>query len=161
MERPRQFGAGAFQLRPVRQREAAQDRSAGGSEPDPDLAFVFDPLSSRNGATGLQSIHQFDGAVVLNKETRGNLPDGGFYVLGKAPDCEQQLVLLRFDVVFFCKSFAEMKELPDLAPELGQIAVLIGRKVAVTAHIYIVTRYKLKSGDQPKRSARSLKRFTT
>jgi hypothetical protein len=35
-----------------------------------------------------------------------------------------------------------MKELPDLPPELGQIAVLIGGKIAVTRHIYIVSRYK-------------------
>src|ERR1700728_2960487 len=142
MQRPRQFGAGAFQLCPVRQSEAVQDRPAGGSEPDPDFALVFDARSSRNSATGLEPVHQFDSAVVLDKETRGNLPDGGLYALGKSLDCEQQLMLLRFDVVFFCKSLAEMKELPDLTPELGQIAVLIGGKVAVTVHIYIVTRYK-------------------
>jgi len=144
MQCARQFRAGALQLRPVRQGEAAQDRPSDGSEPDPDLALVFDARSSRNCATGLQPIHQFNGAVVLDKESRGNLPDGGLYALGKSLDCEQQLVLLRFDVVFFRKSFAEMKELPDLTPELGQIAVLIGGKVAVTAHIYIVSRYKLK-----------------
>jgi hypothetical protein len=145
IERPRQFGAGAFQLHPVREGEAAQDRPARGSEPDPDFALVFDARGSRNGATGLKPIHQFNGAVVLDKETRGNLPDGGLYALGKSLDCEQQLVLLRFDVVVFRKGFTEMKELADLTPELGQIAVLIGRKVAVTAHIYIVTRHKLKS----------------
>jgi hypothetical protein len=36
-----------------------------------------------------------------------------------------------------------MKELPDLPPELSQIAVLIRGKVAITAHNCIVTRYTL------------------
>jgi len=35
-----------------------------------------------------------------------------------------------------------MKEVPDLPPELGQIAVLIGGKIVGTRHIYIVSRYK-------------------
>jgi hypothetical protein len=34
-----------------------------------------------------------------------------------------------------------VKELPDLAAELSQIAVLLRRKVAIVAHGYIVTRY--------------------
>jgi hypothetical protein len=129
----------------MRQSEAAQYRSSRWREPDPNLALVFDTRSSRNGPNGLEPVHQFDSAVVLDKEPRGKLADGGLYALGKPLDCEQQLVLMRFDVLFFSHSFAEMKELPDLTPELGQIAVLIGRKVAVTAHIYIVTRYKLKN----------------
>jgi hypothetical protein len=142
IERASQFGTGAFQLRPVRNGETAQDRSAGGSEPNPDFALIFDTRSSRNRATCLEPIHQFNGAVVLDKKTRGNFPDSGLYAFGKSLDCEQQLVLLRFDAVFFCQCLAEVKELADLTPELGQIAVLIGGKVAVTAHIYIVTRYK-------------------
>jgi hypothetical protein len=45
--------------------------------------------------------------------------------------------------MLLCRGFTEMKELPDLPPELSQIAVLIGRKVAVTAHMYIVPRYTI------------------
>jgi len=59
----------------------------------------------------------------------------------KALDGKQQLMLLRLDVMLLCGGFTEMKELPDLPPELSQIAVLIGGKVAITVHIYIVTRY--------------------
>jgi hypothetical protein len=125
------------------QSQAAQDRPAGWSEPNPYFALVLDARRSRNGAAGLEAIHQFNRAVVLDKKTRGNLPDGGLYALGKSLDCEQQLVLLRFDVVFFCESFAEMKKLADLTPELGQIAILIEGKVDVATHIYIVARYKL------------------
>jgi hypothetical protein len=58
-------------------------------------------------------------------------------------DGKQQLMLLRLDVMLLCRGFTEMKELPDLPPELSQIAVLIGRKVAVTAHMYIVPRYTI------------------
>jgi hypothetical protein len=34
-------------------------------------------------------------------------------------------MLVRLDVVLLCRGFTEMKELSDLPPELGQIAVLI------------------------------------
>ena len=52
-------------------------------------------------------------------------------------------MLLRLDAVLFGRGFTEMKELPDLPPELSQIAVLIKGKVAIAVHMYIVTRYIL------------------
>ena len=91
---------------------------------------------SRDGAGLLQPVDQFDGAVMLNEQTRGDLADGRLYVLGKAMHGQQQLMLLRFDAVFFRGGFAEMEELPDLPPELGQIAVLLSRKI-LCASIFI------------------------
>jgi hypothetical protein len=44
--------------------------------------------------------------------------------------------------VVFGGRFAEVNELPDLPAKLGEIAVLPRGKVAVSAHIYIVSRYK-------------------
>jgi hypothetical protein len=52
------------------------------------------------------------------------------------------LMLLRLDPVVFGGRFAEVNELPDLPAKLGEIAILVRGKVAVSAHIYIVSRYK-------------------
>ena len=51
-------------------------------------------------------------------------------------------MLLRLDVMLFSRGFTEMKELPNLPPELSQVAVLIRRKVAAAIHDYIVSRHK-------------------
>ena len=66
-----------------------------------------------------------------------NFPNRWLYALGKALDGKQQLMLLRLDVILLCRGFIEMKELPNLPPELSQIAVLIGGQVAVIAHMYV------------------------
>jgi hypothetical protein len=143
MQCPRQFGAGAFQFGPVRQCELSKDRAAGRRQLNPDFALVFNAGDSRDGAGGLQAVHQFDSAVMLKEEARGNLPNGRLYTFGKALHGQQQLMLLRLDAMLPGRGFTEMEELPDLAAELGQIVVLAGGKVSVTGHIYIVTRYKI------------------
>ena len=51
---------------------------------------------------------------------------------------KQQLMLLGFKAMFFRRGFAEMKELPDLPAEFGQIPILRGGEVVL--HIYIVLR---------------------
>ena len=145
----RQLGTGAFQLRPVRQCKPAQDRAAGRGQPDPDFALVFDTRSPCDGTRDLKAAHQFDRAVMLDEEPGGNFPDRGFCALGKALDGKHQLMLLRLDAVLLGRGFTEMQELPDLPPELGQIAVLIRRKVAIAVHIYIVTRYIWKTLPPP------------
>jgi hypothetical protein len=125
----------------VRQCQPTQDRAAGRSQPDPDLTLVFSASNSGDCAGDLKPVHQFDGAVMLDEEPCGNFPNRGPYTLRKALHGKQQLMLLRLDVMLLCGGFTEMKELPDLPPELGQIAVLIGGKVAIIGHEYIVTRY--------------------
>ena len=125
----------------MRQCKPAQDRAASRRKPDPDFALVFGARSSRDCARDLKTVHQFDGAVMLDEESCGNFPNCWLYVLWKALDGKQQLMLLRLDVMLLCRGFTEMKELPDLPSELSQIAVLIGGQVAVIAHMYIVTRY--------------------
>ena len=64
---------------------------------------------------------------MLDEQPGGNFPDGRLYALRKAVHRQQQLMLLRLDAVFFRGRFAEMKEPPDLPPELGQVAVLLAR----------------------------------
>jgi len=143
IQRPRQLRAGAFQFRPVRQCQPVQNSPAGRSQPEQNFTLVFESRNSRDRACGFKTIHQFNGAVVLDKQPGGDLPDGGLYAVGKALNREQQLMLLRLNTMLLCGCFAEVQELPDLPPELGQIAILGRRKVAVAYHIYIVTRYKL------------------
>jgi hypothetical protein len=126
----------------MRQCQPAQDRAAGRSQLNKNLALVFHARNSRDRPRGLKPVHQLDGAVVLDKQPSRNFPDGGLHSLGKAMDHEQQLMLMRLDPMLLCRGLAEMQELPDLPTELGQIVILVGEKVAVGCHIYIVTRYK-------------------
>jgi hypothetical protein len=121
----------------MRQCQPAKDRAAGRSQADPNFALVVGAASPRDGARGLQAIHQFHRAVMLQEETRGNLPNGGPYTLGKTLHGQQELMLLRLDAMLLRGSFTEMQKLPDLAAELGEIAVLIGGKVCVNcSHLY-------------------------
>ena len=130
----------------MRQCKPAQDGATSRRKPDPDFAFVLGPRSSGDCACDLKAVYQFNSAVMLNKESCGNLANRGLYMLGKALDGKQQLMLLRLYVMLPCRGFAKVKEVPDLPPELGQIAVLIGGKIAIVAHVYIVTRYTAKVG---------------
>jgi hypothetical protein len=75
----------------VRQCKPAQDRAASRRKPDPDFALVFGARSSRDCARDLKTVHQFDGAVMLDEESCGNFPNRGLYALGKALDGKQQL----------------------------------------------------------------------
>jgi hypothetical protein len=47
-------------------------------------------------------------------------------VIGEALDCQEKLVLLRFDAVIGGGRFAEVEKLADLAAELRQILILVG-----------------------------------
>lgn len=81
---------------------------------------------------------------MLDEQPRRDFANGRLDALGQSLNGKQQLVLLRLDAILFCVGFAEMKEPANLPPEFGQIAVLVVGKVSVSAHICIVTRYKLR-----------------
>jgi hypothetical protein len=53
---------------------------------------------------------------------------------------EQQLMLLRFKPMLFRRGFAEMKELPDLPAEFGQVPVLLRGEI-VLHYLYRTTMY--------------------
>jgi hypothetical protein len=139
---PRQLGPGAFEFRPVSQCQPAQGRTASRGQSNPDFTFVVGARASRDCACNFKPVHQFHSAVMLDEKARGNLPNSGLYAFRKTVHGQQQLMLVRFDAMLLCSCLAEMKELADLPPKLGEIAILIRRKVSVTVHIYIVTRYK-------------------
>ena len=121
----RQFGPGPFQFRPVRQCQPAQNRAAGRGKPDPDFAFVLDSSNSGDSARGLEAVHQFNRAVVLDKKSRRDFPDGRLHALGQTLHSQQQLMLMRLDAMLLRRGLTEVKKLPDLPAELGQIAILI------------------------------------
>jgi len=122
----------------VRQREFAQGRPARRCEPDPHLAFVYRPRASRDGARRLEPVHEFHGAVVLDEQPGCNFADSWPDAFRQAPDCQQELVLMRLDAVLFRRGLAEMNKLTDLPPEFGQIPVLIVEKIS--AHnLYRIT----------------------
>ena len=78
---------------------------------------------------------------MLDEKPRSNFANGGFHVVRKPLHRQQQLMLLRFNLVLLRCSLTEVQELPDLPPKFGEIAILILRKVSVFVHIYIVSRY--------------------
>jgi hypothetical protein len=125
LERPRQFRAGAFEFFAVRQRQSEEDGASRGRETNPDFTFVFRAGIPRNGPGGFEPVHQFDSAVVLNEEPRGQFANRGPGVARQSMHGEQQLMLLRFDAEFFRGRFAEVKELADLAAVFGQILILV------------------------------------
>ncbi len=122
-----QLRSGVFQFSPVGQHELPEDRTSDIGQPQKDLAFVFDTRGSRDCASHLKAVHQFNRAVVLNEKSGSDFTNRGLDALGKSVYGKQQLVLLRLDLVLSCDRFAGMEELPDLAAELGQILILIGR----------------------------------
>ena len=146
----------------MRQSKTAQNRASLRSQHDQNLAFVFLARSPGDGAGQFKPVHQFDSAVVLDEKPGRNLSNRRLYALGKSLDCQQQLMLLSLDPMLFRRGLAEMKKLPDLPPELGQVVVLIGREIAEAAiHIYIVTRYKGRNENRgPQRNRLTVQRLS-
>jgi len=110
----------------MRQCESAKHRTAGRRQPNPNLAPILGSGAPLDRARMLEAVYQFYGAVVLNEQSRGNLPDRRVGALRQAVHGKQQLMLLRLNAVFLRGSFAEMEEPPDLPAELRQIAILVG-----------------------------------
>ncbi len=130
----------------MRQGQLTQCRAARGCQANPDLAFIDRAGTAYDGAGVLQAVDQFDGAVMLNVEARGDLANSGLDVLRKPMYRQQELMLLRLDAVFLGGGFAEVEKSPDLPAELGEFAVLFAAEVAAGVlscpHSYIVSRYK-------------------
>ena len=86
---------------------------------------------SRDRASLLQAVYQLHRAVMLNEQSRGEFADCRFGAFRQAMYRKQQLMLLRLKAMLFRRGFAEMKELPDLSAELGQVPVLSGREIVL------------------------------
>lgn len=155
-----QFGTGALEFGAMSQCEPAENAASGGGEPHPDFAFIFRAMYPHHRAARFEAVHQFHSTVMLQKKAGGNFADGGLNVLRKPVHRQQQLMLPGFDAMLSRCRFAEVEELPDLAAELREIAVLLGGKIFLAGHIYIVTRYKARATVQLNRSISSRKALT-
>ena len=122
-----------------------QNGASGGREPYPHLAFILGPMLTRDRALVFQPVDEFHGAVMLNEQSRGDLPNCWLGVFGKTMYRQQQLMLLGLDSMFLSSCLAEMQEASNLPPELGEVPVLLNREVDFRWHIYIVTRYKCRA----------------
>lgn len=122
---PGEFRTASLQLVAVRHGEFPKQCPAGGGEPDPDFPFVLRAWSPEDRAAVLQAVYKLDSAVMLNKQAAGQFANGGLHALGESANSEQELMLLGFEAVLFGGGFTEMEEAPDLAPEFGEVAVLL------------------------------------
>src|SRR5690349_18382200 len=110
----------------MRQCQPPEYGAAGRRQAHPYLAAVLLPGMALDGARLLQPVDQFDGAVVLDKQSARDLASGRIHSVRQPLNGEQQLVLLRLDSVLGCGGFAEVKEAANLAAEFRQIAILLG-----------------------------------
>jgi hypothetical protein len=88
---------------------------------------------------------QLDGGVMPDLQPLGEIADRGFLDGRQTLDRSERLMLLRFKACCAGSSFAEIQELADFVPEIGQRAI----KMAKCAHnfsfqlllYYIALRY--------------------
>jgi hypothetical protein len=66
------------------------------------------------------SIHEFDDAVMLQRQTLRQSPDGGFLAAGKPANHQQQEILLGFKACLACGSVALAQEMTDAIAKLSQ-----------------------------------------
>jgi len=105
----------------MKNRKLVQQFLAMLSELDEDLAAVLVAVTPPYRAAGYQAIHEFHRAVMSQKQL---LRESGYSRAragGQAFDGKQKLMLVRFDALGASGFFAEMQELPNAAPELGEL----------------------------------------
>jgi len=108
----------------VVQREFSQHSLALGSHRQQHFPPVFISPMPPDIPASREPVHQLDRAVMLNEQPGRQLANGRLDTFRQPLHGEQQLMLLRLDAEGLCGRLAEMKELPDLAPEFGQVPVL-------------------------------------
>jgi hypothetical protein len=109
----------------VGQSQSVQDPLSSRGQPNPHLALIVRPRTSRYGTCCLKPIHELDRAVMLNEQPGCQLANRWLDTRRQPLHCEQQLMLLRLDTEALCGCLAEVKELPDLPPEFGEVPVLL------------------------------------
>jgi hypothetical protein len=107
----------------------------------PALVVVIHPPNKQPFA--FAAINKFNSAVVLEAETVSRIRDCDFNVRGRAGNLQEELMLLRLKARFCCRKLAEVQEMAQFVPEVGQGSEQqwIGDTVFAFLHIYIVSRY--------------------
>lgn len=102
------------------QREAAEHARAGTREVNDNLAAVVGAARPSYVAVSCQPVYEFNRAVMLQLEPRSKLADSRLHLGWKAFDSEQNLVLLRLELVAARLLLAEMKIAADLVTKVRQ-----------------------------------------
>src|SRR5690242_19810219 len=92
------------------------------SEFDENLATVLVAVTPPYHSADHQPIDEFHRAVVPQTQLLRESGDSGTRAAGQAFYGKQKLMLVRFDAFGTGSFFAEMQELPNAAPELGELA---------------------------------------
>jgi hypothetical protein len=88
-----------------------------------DLAAVRGVRLALDETGRFQPIYQFDRGVMSQGETIRQLANGRLGTIGQAFQRQQRLVLLRLDAMLSGLYLAELKEMPELVPELSQLLI--------------------------------------
>ncbi|HWH60338.1 MAG TPA: hypothetical protein VN682_22100 [Terriglobales bacterium] len=101
-------------------RKLAQHLFPFGGELQVNFAAVFRAALAAHKATCFQTVHQFNGAMVLDLEALGDFGDLGADIRRQPLEREKKLVLTRLKTRLAGCPLAESQEPAYLVPELGQ-----------------------------------------
>jgi hypothetical protein len=106
------------QLLPVKNREPVKQGFTMRSQLDQNLSLILMAVPATHRASFHEAVYQFDSAVVADTKVLRNRSDGGTSTPRQSLQCQQDLMLLRFDPLGSSSLFAEMQKLPDAVTKL-------------------------------------------
>ena len=100
--------------------QLGENALAFGSECEQDFAAVVLGAIAADISTGLETVDEFDGAVMANLHARGQFADNRADSGGHAFDRQHELVLAALEPRGLHGLLAKMEELPNLVAEFGE-----------------------------------------
>jgi hypothetical protein len=103
-----------------------------------DLAPVRSASETPDKTPELEAVDELNCAVMLDLQPFGQHSDGCFPEFRQAPECQQSLMLLRFEPGRARGLFAEIQEAPDLVPKSGERLIIerVARLLMHPAQLY-------------------------
>jgi hypothetical protein len=86
------------------------------------FTMILIPMAASHRSLIHETIHKFHRGVMAEAKSLCESSHCGTIPLRQALDCQEKLVLLWLDPQGTGRLFAEMKEPPDLVPELGKLS---------------------------------------
>ena len=99
------------------QRQLSQDVFAAVGEPQHNFAPVYGAGFPADKTSGFQPVRKFHGAVMMNLKALGKIANPRPRAFGEPLNCQEQLMLPRFQSGFVCRLLAEAQKAPDQMPE--------------------------------------------